>query len=159
MANIYDADFDDVRDREGFRSRRARLTRQVGGELVGVSLWEVPPGETAYPYHWHLSQEEVVVVLEGRPKLRTPEGWRQVERGEVLFFAAAEEGAHQISNPGEETVRFLAVANQRPDIIIYPESGKVMASEKGRGLGLHHAFFVKDEVSPWEDEAPPEVPA
>jgi uncharacterized cupin superfamily protein len=160
MVNIYDADFDDVRDREGFRARRARLTRQAGGgDLVGVSLWEVPPGETAYPYHWHLAQEEVVVVLEGRPHLRTPAGWRQVEKGEVLAFAPSEEGAHQISNATDETVRFLAVANQQPDIIMYPDSGKVMASQKGRGLGVHHAFHIDDQVSPWDGETPPEVPS
>jgi uncharacterized cupin superfamily protein len=43
----------------------------VGG--TGLSLWELPPGEAAYPYHLHLTEEEVVVVVvRGRPHVRTP---------------------------------------------------------------------------------------
>ncbi len=38
-----------------------------------MSLWEVPPGETAYPYHFHLAEEEVLVVLNGAPLLRDPD--------------------------------------------------------------------------------------
>lgn len=24
---------------------------------IGASLWELPPGEAAYPYHYHLAEE------------------------------------------------------------------------------------------------------
>ena len=59
----------------GFRARRARL---------GASLWELPPGEAAYPYHFHHAEEELIVVLAGRPLLRTPAGRRRLEQGEVV---------------------------------------------------------------------------
>lgn len=153
--NINNADFDDVREGEGFRSLRARLARQLGAQMVGASLWEVPPGEAAYPYHWHVSQEEIVVVLEGRPHLRTPEGWREVDEGEVLFFPTGEAGAHQLHNPTASTVRFLAVANQQPDIILFPDSGKLAASERGRGAGVNHTFRLKDDVDYWDGEEAP----
>lgn len=153
--NINDADFDDIREGDGFRSVRARLARQLGARMVGASLWEVPPGEAAYPYHWHVSQEEIVVVLEGRPSLRTPDGWREVEEGEVLFFPTGEAGAHQLHNPTDATVRFLAVANQQPDIVLYPDSGKISATEKGRGAGVNHTFRLEDEVSYWDGEEAP----
>jgi hypothetical protein len=57
--------------------------RQAGAQRLGLSLWELLPGEAAYPYHFHLVDEELVVVLEGRPSLRTPDGWRDLERGET----------------------------------------------------------------------------
>lgn len=156
MANIYDPDFED-RDQDGFRSRRARIGRDIGAERTGFSLWEIPPGEAAYPYHWHVAQEEMIVVLEGRPSLRTPSGWREVERGEIVLFAPGEEGAHQLHNRTDEPVRFLAVANQQPDIVLYPDSGKLAASERGTGAGgVLKVFRTDDAVSYWDGEEPPE---
>ena len=81
---------------EGFRSRRARIGYELGTELIGCSLWELPPGEAAYPYHFHYADEELVIVLSGRPTLRTPEGTRELEEGEAVRFPLGEEGAHQI---------------------------------------------------------------
>ena len=62
-----------------------------------MSLWEVGPGEAAYPYHLHVAEEEMLVVLEGRPSVRSPEGWRELEEGEVISFQAGEPGAHQVA--------------------------------------------------------------
>jgi uncharacterized cupin superfamily protein len=70
----------------GFNCLRARLSRQAGSERLGLSLWELPPGQAAYPYHYHLAEEELVVVLDGAPSLRTPDGWRELEEGEVVPF-------------------------------------------------------------------------
>ena len=84
MVNIEDPHYDEPREGEGFRCKRTRISRQAGAERLGVSLWEVPPGEAAYPYHAHLTEEELLIVLEGRPALRTPSGWRELEQGEVV---------------------------------------------------------------------------
>ena len=110
--------FDESREHPGFNCRRARIGRQVGSKKVGASLWDLPSGEAAYPYHWHLAEEELLVVLEGTPSLRTPEGWRELSEGEVVSFRCGEEGAHQVVNRSEEPVRFLAVSNQQPDAIV-----------------------------------------
>ncbi|HTI32775.1 MAG TPA: hypothetical protein VL422_03800 [Miltoncostaea sp.] len=83
LPNIDRPVWDEPRERDGFRARRARIGRRLGTERLGVSLWEVPPGEAAYPYHLHLAEEELIVVLEGSPSLRTPDGWRRLERGDL----------------------------------------------------------------------------
>jgi len=57
MANLNDPEFDELREHPGFRCRRARLGRQAGAERLGLSLWEIPPGQAAYPYHYHLFSE------------------------------------------------------------------------------------------------------
>jgi uncharacterized cupin superfamily protein len=96
-------------DRGDFRSRRRRLVgiaEHLGGShRLGASVWEIPPGATQLAYHFHHVQEEFVVVLSGRPTLRTPAGERELEEGEVVFFSSGPQGAHQLFNRGQETVR------------------------------------------------------
>jgi uncharacterized cupin superfamily protein len=155
--NINSPRFDELRDRDGFRARRARLGYQLASERLGASLWEVPAGEAAYPYHYHLSEEEMVVILVGRPSLRTREGWRELQEGEVCVFPRGEHGAHQIVNRSADTVRFLAFSTHGdPDIVLYPDSGKLGAAERRpSGEGLRMFFRTGDAVDYWEDESPP----
>ncbi|HEY2141272.1 MAG TPA: cupin domain-containing protein [Solirubrobacteraceae bacterium] len=160
MANINDPVFDEPREHPGFRCQRARLSRHAGSERLGLSLWEIPPGEAAYPYHHHLTEEELVVILDGAPSLRTPEGWRDLEQGEVVAFLRGEHGGHQLVNRTRETVRFLAFSTSgEPDIVIYPDSGKLGAFERlPQGGGLRTMFRMADTVEYHEGEHPPDVP-
>jgi uncharacterized cupin superfamily protein len=149
--------FDEPREQPGFRARRARLGRQAGAERLGLSLWELPAGEAAYPYHLHLAEEELVLVLEGRPSLRTPQGWRELGEGEVVCFPRGEDGAHQLVNRTDGLVRFLAFSTGgEPDIVLYPDAGKLGASERRPdGGGLHAFFRLADEVDYYDGETPP----
>ena len=154
--NIHRPTFDEPRDYEGFRCLRARLGRQAGTHKVGLSLFEVPPGQAAYPYHWHLAEEELIIVLTGAPSLRTPEGWRDVEPGEVLAFGVGEQGAHQLVNRTSETVRFLAFSNQQPDIVVRPDSQTIgLAERRPEGGGLAHHFRIADAIGYIEGETAP----
>jgi uncharacterized cupin superfamily protein len=156
MVNIYQPNFDEPRSRDGFVCRRARLGRQAGSRDLGASLWELPPGQAAYPYHFHVAEEEMIVVLAGRPRLREPGGWRRLEAGEVVSFLVGESGGHQIHNDGDGVVRFLAFSSQRPDIVVYPDSGKLGAFErKPEGGGVYECFQLEDSVDYWEGERPP----
>jgi uncharacterized cupin superfamily protein len=157
MVTINDPLFDEPREQEGFVARRARLGHQLGTRRLGASLWEIPPGQAAYPYHLHLAEEELLVVLAGRPSLRTPAGWRQLEEGEVISFPVGEEGAHQLVNRTAEPVRFLALStNGEPDVVLYPDSAKLGAAERRPdGSGLRTCFRLADQVDYWEGEQPP----
>jgi uncharacterized cupin superfamily protein len=158
MANIHDPDFDEPRDHPGFVARRARIGRQAGAQRLGLSLWDLPPGQAAYPYHFHLTEEELLIVLEGHPSLRTPAGWRELEPGQVLAFAVGEVGGHQLVNRTEAAVRFLALSTGgEPDIVVYPDSGKVGAFERRPdGGGMRLMFREADAVDYHEGERPPE---
>jgi uncharacterized cupin superfamily protein len=154
LPNVFRPDFDEERDHDGFRARRARIGYQLGTERLGASLWELPPGQRAYPYHFHLTEEELLVVLAGRPSLRDPSGWRELEEGEVVAFPRGEQGGHQLANRTEEPVRFLALStNGDPDIVLYPDSGKLGAAERRPdGSGLRQFFRLADAVDYWDGE-------
>jgi uncharacterized cupin superfamily protein len=159
MANIHEPHFDEPREHPGFRARRARIGRQAGSERLGASVWEVPPGEAAYPYHYHLGEEEMVVVLEGAPSLRTPAGWRELAAGDFLTFPRGEAGAHQLVNRTDRVVRFLAVSTQGdPDLVFYPDSQKMGGWERlPQGGGFGGMFRLDDEVDYYEGERPPDT--
>jgi uncharacterized cupin superfamily protein len=158
VTNINDPIFDEPREHPGFLCSRARVSRQAGSERLGLSLWEVPPGEAAYPYHHHLTEEELLVVLEGQPSLRTPDGWRELLQGEVVAFRRGEQGAHQIVNHSEQTVRFLSFSpSGEPDLVMYPDSGKLGAFERlPDGGGLRAMFRLEDAVDYHHGEQAPE---
>jgi len=161
MPNIHDPVFDEPREQPGFRCLRARLSRDAACERLGLSLWELPPGETAYPYHYHLAEEELLIVLEGQPGLRTPTGWRDLRPGEVVAFLRGERGAHQLVNHTDTAVRFLAFSTSgEPDIVIRPDSGTLGAYERlPQGGGLRSVFRLGDAVDYYDGELPPSTEA
>jgi uncharacterized cupin superfamily protein len=158
MPNLNEPQFDEPRAHPGFNCRRARLSRQAGSQRLGLSLWELPPGEAAYPYHYHLAEEELLIVLEGRPSVRTPHGWRELAQGEVVAFLRGQHGAHQLVNPTAEPVRFLAFStNGEPDVVVRPDSQTLGAYERlSAGGGLRSVFRLADAVDYYDGEQPPE---
>lgn len=156
MANIFDLDFDQDGDRDGYLTHRALLSRQAGAERLGASVWELPAGQTAYAYHFHLRQEEMLFVLAGCPSLRTPVGWRELQEGEVVAFPAGERGAHQLVNRSAATTRVLVVSTgEAPEVLVQPDSDKVGVYEE-RPEGERVAFYRReDAVGYFEGETPP----
>src|SRR5215208_2639567 len=71
MPNVFEPDWDAERDDPPFRWRRARLGRQAGARDLGASLFELPPGSATFPLHAHYANEELLIVLDGRPS----RGW------------------------------------------------------------------------------------
>ncbi|MEO9176808.1 MAG: cupin domain-containing protein [Gaiellales bacterium] len=160
--NIYEPEFDETpgrEPREGFMARRSYLGRRASATRLGASLWHVAAGEAAYPYHFHLGEEELLVVVEGSGQLRTPAGWEPLERGAVLSFPTGEAGAHQVVNDGSETLVFLAVSTAgAPDICVYPDAGKIGAFERGpNGSGVWEFYRREDEAGYWSGVVPPAI--
>jgi uncharacterized cupin superfamily protein len=158
--NVYSPVFDDESEREGFSYRDAWLGVQAGAVRLGASLYEIEPGQTTFPYHWHAGNEEMLLVLSGRLDLRTPDGTREVTAGELVAFSRGERGAHQVINRGDEPGRFIVVSEVNgPDVCVYVDSGKVGAREHapGTGKGLRLNFRAADAIDYWDDEEPPRI--
>jgi uncharacterized cupin superfamily protein len=162
MPNIFEPEFDSSRDRPGFGWQRAQVGAQAGGERIGASLYELPPGETAFPYHWHAGNEEMLIVVGGRPSLRTEEGWRDLAEGEVVAFPGGKRGAHQIKNRTDHPVRYLVISEMNaPDVVVQPDSKKLLAATRPPGGvsgedDIFGAWRQADEADYWEGEEPPE---
>jgi uncharacterized cupin superfamily protein len=160
-ANLYEPQWDDDSERPGFSYRRAKLGGQAGGDRLGASLYEIPPGQATFPYHAHFANEELLIVLAGRPSLRTRAGWRELDPGEVVSFTVGFDGAHQVMNRGEEPARVLVVSEMNsPEVSVYPDTGKILAGTRPPGgVGdpddIFETFRLDDAADYWEDEEPP----
>jgi len=125
------------------------------GHALGMRLYELPPGQTQVLYHFHHGNEEAVVVLSGKPTVRTPAGERVLEPGDVIFFPAGSDGAHQLFNAGDQPARYLIAANHAsPEVVEYPDSGKVLAVSK---LGPLWSMHRRDDVVDYFDGEEPRL--
>ena len=161
-ANVLEPDFDANDDKGGFTRTRAAVGRQAGCEAFGATVHELPPGGAAYPYHFHYGNEEMMVVLAGRPSLRGPDGWEELSAGDVVAHPVGPEGAHQVVNRSPEPVRFLVLSEMNgPEVVVYPDSGKVGARSDAPGPNkqseLWKVFRTADQVDYFEGEEPPKV--
>ena len=111
---------------EKFGYKRKSLSSAAGGEKLGCSLYEVEPGRRAWPYHYHGANEEAIYLLEGSGSLRVNGEEVSISEGDYAAFPASAEGAHQLVNTSDKTLRYLCFSTMaQPDAMVYPDSGKV----------------------------------
>ena len=116
----------DPEDPEGFRSGMGRYGPALGAKRTGSSVYEIPPGQALCPYHYEYAEEEWLLVLEGSPTVRDPEGSHQLEPWDLVFFTTGPEGAHKVQNETEEMVRVLMWSDLLyPAATVYPDSDKI----------------------------------
>lgn len=109
------------------RGRTARISAPAGSERLGATLYEIDPGQNGSPFHLHHANEEMIVVLSGRPTLRTSDGSRTLEPGEVVACPIGRVGAHQLQNHTSEPVQALVVSTMvYPEVVEMPDSDKVL---------------------------------
>jgi uncharacterized cupin superfamily protein len=140
--NVFDDEWGE--QQEDWSGGGAKSKRLVGrGPVLGASVYELGPGNFVV-YHYHHGSEELLVVLRGRPTLRTPDVERVLAEGEAVHFPTGPDGAHALRNDTDEPVRFI-VAGTRvfPEVVEYPDLRKItaqapQASQTGERLWLIH---------------------
>jgi uncharacterized cupin superfamily protein len=111
---------------EKYAHRRKALGAATQGEKLGCSLYEVPPGYRAWPFHYHYANEEAIYVLHGSGTLRIGEREVGISQGHYVALQVGEAGAHQIINTSDEPLRYLCLSTMvEPDVLVYPDSRKI----------------------------------
>lgn len=136
------------RDHEAYGFVRRDLV--PGGQHCRMACYEIPPGKSNYPFHYHTEVEECFYILRGKGLLKTPEGEAAVEAGDFLFFPACEEGAHKLTNVSEtEMLVYLDFDTCHPmNVCVYPDSGKVGIW----GMGIRQLFYMDSQVGYYDGE-------
>jgi uncharacterized cupin superfamily protein len=149
--NISNPTFEyDPADPEGFRCGMARLGPQLGARRTGATVYELPPGEAVCPFHFECGEEEWMLVLDGRPTVRTPDDSRELAPRDLLFFPTGPTGAHQVRNDSDEPAWVLMWSEiVLPTATFYPDSDKVGIF---LGEGQSHLFRRTSAVDYFDGE-------
>jgi uncharacterized cupin superfamily protein len=142
--NIWDHDWGE--QQEDWSGGGALSKRLVpgGGPQLGASLYELGPGNFVV-FHFHHGSEELLIVLRGRPTLRTFAGKRPLQEGAVVHFPLGPDGAHELRNDTDEPVRYI-VAGIRvsPEVAEYPDLRQLTAQSRFPSQSGAPLFVIHD---------------
>jgi len=141
--NIWDDNWGE--QQEDWSGGGGKAKRLVGsGPLLGASLYELERGNFMI-FHYHHGSEELLLVLRGRPTLRTLEGERQLEEGEAVHFPPGPEGAHEIRNDSDEPVRYVVAGTRvSPEVVEYPDLKQLTAQSRHDSMLGQRLFVIHD---------------
>ena len=110
-----------------FEASMAAIAAPLGARHLGARYVEVPAGKKAWPFHCHHANDEMFVILSGSGTLRYGDKRHSVAGGDIVVCpSGGPETAHQLIAGPDEPLRYLAVSTMNePDVMEYPDSGKV----------------------------------
>lgn len=116
------------------------------GRTLGVNQSRLPPGRTTCPFHYHQREDEAFFVLSGRGVLRYGDDVRLLRPGDCVSCPAGTKLGHQIANPFDEDLIYLAIGTNDPDeVCVYPDNGKVMVRSVGKVGFLEGVDYYEGE--------------
>ena len=119
---------------ERFGIRYRQLGAFGGGTHVGVCMEELAPGKQTCPAHYHMLEEEHLLVLEGSATLHLGDKAFALSAGSYACFPAGQKEAHTLVNNSNSPCRYVIIGERNPnDVIVYPESGRVSVRLTGEG--------------------------
>jgi uncharacterized cupin superfamily protein len=128
--------------RFGFTNKN--LGQTTGGTGIGASWYEVPPGRTAFPAHFHCATEEAIFVLEGEGTLRIGADKVALRGGDYVTLPPGPSHAHQLVNTGGSPLRYLCLSTRpQADVVGYPDSKKVGAAGVALGWKFPEPAWIR----------------
>ncbi len=125
------------------RSESISPYRSGEGKL-NVNFYTLQPGKSNYPYHQHTRNEEVFYIISGTATLKTPKGDFEVSEGDAIVMPPNENGTHMLTNNSNEPLFYLDVHTvDSPEVVIYPDSGKVRIIAGD----MQKSFKIESEVN------------
>ncbi len=124
--NVENAPKEHVKDHGNYEFYMRSLAPLYSKDCT-VTHYEIPPGKSNYPYHYHMQNEESFYILSGKGLLKTPKGDITVSAGDYIFFPPNENGAHKLTNISEtENLSYLDFDTESAvEVSFYPDSKKV----------------------------------
>jgi uncharacterized cupin superfamily protein len=99
------------------RIRGRGIADRACARELGATVYELAPGASGFFLHADSVNEELFVVLSGRPTLQTDEADRELQPGDVVARPPEGSETDTLANLSGETARVLAVSTPRfPDI-------------------------------------------
>ena len=121
-----------------------RLGDAGGLTQFGANLVSLEPGALSSLRHWHLNEDEFVMVTEGECILVQDAGETVMRAGDCAAFPAGRADGHQFINRTDRVARFLVVGSKAPrEVATYSDVDLRVEMEAGR------ARFTYKDGSDW----------
>jgi uncharacterized cupin superfamily protein len=119
----------------GIGADETNVSRPMGLTQLGASYFEVKPGESAFPFHVHYQEDELIYLIGGQGTYRFGDRSYAVKAGDILSAPAGRaEMAHQLTNSGSETLKYLCVSSlPEINVVELPEKGVLRISSRRPG--------------------------
>lgn len=110
-----------------------RLGDAGGLTQFGVNLVTLAPGAMSSLRHWHLHEDEFVMVTEGECTLVQDAGETVMRAGDCAAFPAGVADGHHFINRSAAVARFLVVGTRAPrEVATYSDVDLRVEMEAGR---------------------------
>ena len=108
------------------------------GTKSAVAFFDIAPGKSNFPFHWHDDSEEIFYIISGEGTLETNGGDIPVSAGTVIFCPAGAEGAHKLTNTSSfEPLCYIDIDTlPKTDLCVYPKTGKIGVYTKSNAGGV-----------------------
>ena len=158
IVNRDELDWIERENGDAFALSWKQLADDAGGKHLGCTLYRLPPGQRAHPYHFHYANEEALYVLAGEGLLRCPDGHVVLRRGDYCVLPKGDAGAHQVINTTEDPLEYLAMSTRRdPEIVYYPDSDKYLLGAK-EDPSIWRLVPGDVELDYWDGESRDDLP-
>ncbi|MDZ4310941.1 MAG: cupin domain-containing protein [Cypionkella sp.] len=122
-----------------------RLGEAGGLTQFGVNLVILQPGALSSLRHWHMAEDEFVMVTQGECVLVQDAGETLMVAGDCVAFPANVPDGHHFINRSSAVAQFLVVGSKaKREVATYSDVDLVLTVEAGQ------ASFAYKDGSPWE---------
>lgn len=143
VTNIHDANLEDRKSARGEANWRCL---DLSGEHLGVRIEELPPGSNSSYHHYHVSEEEHVLVIEGTATLHLGEEAIEIRKGDHVLFRAGDEVAHHIENSSSDPFTYLVFGERKQaETVFYPQNSiALVRSSQGQRWYNYEKYVPED---------------
>ena len=127
--SIYPAPYADL-----MRGRSSLRLAEAGGlTQFGVNLVTLQPGALSSLRHWHLVEDEFVMITAGECALVEDGGETLMRAGDCAAFPANSPNGHHFINRSAAPASFLVIGSKAPrEVVTYSDVDLVVTMAEGR---------------------------
>ena len=114
-----------------------------------VLFYDIPPQKSNYPYHYHGANIEVFYITSGHGELRTEDGIRTINPGDMIICPPGKGSEHKLTNTSDsEVLSYIEFDTvNHPEVIKYPDSNKVGIID----MNNENTFFKEEYKAKYYD--------
>jgi uncharacterized cupin superfamily protein len=110
-----------------FSCHDAEVGFAIGARKLGYRVSTLEPGTRFCPLHGHAREEELFLVLDGEPSVRTLSGTIRCRKGDFIALPVGVSGTHQLLNESAALATILLLSrNETFEACYYPDSDKLL---------------------------------